>query len=81
MKGVFKVACFTTDTQTAHFAAALRLSPVARMNCPSRDTLMEVHTVGISKSWMSSILRWMSGREKKKKCLINDVHFKKIASV
>lgn len=37
--------------------------PAARMNWPSLDTLIEVHTVGISKSWMSSILRWMSGGE------------------
>lgn len=37
--------------------------PAARMNWPSLDTLIEVHTVGISKSWMSSILRWMSRGE------------------
>lgn len=37
------------------------VSPAARMNWPSLDTLIELHTVGISKSWMSSILRWMSG--------------------
>lgn len=35
--------------------------PAAKTNWPSLDTLMEVATVGISKSWMSSILRWMSG--------------------
>lgn len=50
------------------------VSPAARMNWPSFDTLMEVHTVGISKSWMSSILRWMSkgGGGIKERSLNND---------
>lgn len=44
-----------------------RCLPVAKMYCPSFDTLIVVHTVGISKSWISSILlRTSTQREGKK---------------
>lgn len=36
------------------------IQPVARMKLLSLDTWMEVETVGISKSWISSILRCTS---------------------
>lgn len=49
-----------------------RRRPAARMNCPSRDTLMELQTVGISKSWMSSILLWISVEEITTCLLMND---------
>lgn len=49
-----------------------RHRPAARMNCPSRDTLMELQTVGISKSWMSSILLWISVEEITTCLLMND---------
>lgn len=50
---------FIKSVRKHHFCWLLSL-PAAKMKCPSLDTLMEVHTVGISKSWMSSILRWIS---------------------
>lgn len=76
----------SNHNQCLHFKnASLRhhpefISPAARTNCPSLDTLIEVHTVGISKSWMSSILRWMSGGKRSRKfrllaCILENVNY------
>lgn len=76
----FVLFWFATDVTLTSKAGQVKhysqlILPAARMNWPSFDTLIEVHTVGISKSWMSSILRWMS-LGKIMTSLDNDIHVK-----